>query len=365
MQKVFILLPILIFSAPRLLYPDELSMVTRSLIQFDKRFGSSVIWHAGDDDPLYLNNARQFSIVVPEYEMKFVHLQKKRTVYDYRLPDSLVHFFSTNGIPVRGHTLAWANYACPTWLLDNIHHPDTVCAILKDHITTTVRHYNGKLYCWDVVNEAFDDYTGAIRKNVYSDAMGAAYIDSAFTWARSEDSTVKLFYNDYYSNCHRTRYQQKLVKTHALLSRLKKNNIPVDGIGIQMHLNIDYPFNYDFYETYLDSFALLDLEIHFTEVDVGIDTPFTVKKLEQQASVYGAVMKLFLTTPACKAFVVWGFTDRYSWIPAQYNGIKGAACLLDTNYVPKTALDSINGVIGLAEAYLTVKPKNIRVMNVN
>jgi endo-1,4-beta-xylanase len=37
---------------------------------------------------------------------------------------------------------------------------------------------------------------------------------------------------------------------------------------------------------------------------------------------------------------VWGFTDRYSWIPASQPGY-GAGTLLDDNLDPKPAYDAV------------------------
>lgn len=62
-----------------------------------------------------------------------------------------------------------ANLTDPTELMD----------VLSAHITDEVTHFKGKLYCWDVVNEIFDD-EGNMRSTQYYDTVGESYIADAF-----------------------------------------------------------------------------------------------------------------------------------------------------------------------------------------
>ena len=47
-----------------------------------------------------------------------------------------------------------------------------------------------------------------------------------------------------------------------------------------------------------------------------------------------------LSNPALKAFVLWGFTDRYSWIPKK-TGNADAPLPFDEYYQPKPAYEAL------------------------
>jgi endo-1,4-beta-xylanase len=52
------------------------------------------------------------------------------------------------------------------------------------------------------------------------------------------------------------------------------------------------------------------------------------------------VLTACLEAPNCHTFNVWGFTDRYSWIPDAIPGF-GAATLMDEDLQPKPAFDAV------------------------
>lgn len=64
---------------------------------------------------------------------------------------------------------------------------------LKKHIYTVVGRYKGKIYAWDVVNEAIDETQpdGYRRSNWYK-ICGPEYIEKAFIWAHEADPQAKL-----------------------------------------------------------------------------------------------------------------------------------------------------------------------------
>ena len=54
-----------------------------------------------------------------------------------------------------------------------------------------------------------------------------------------------------------------------------------------------------------------------------------------------------LLTEHCPSFTVWGFTDKYSWVPGVFTG-EGAANILDENYNAKPAYDALRRDLTLA-----------------
>jgi endo-1,4-beta-xylanase len=51
-----------------------------------------------------------------------------------------------------------------------------------------------------------------------------------------------------------------------------------------------------------------------------------------------------LKAPNCTAFVTWGFSDRYSWIP-HFTGNPDSPLPFDENYRPKPAYEAMTEVL--------------------
>jgi hypothetical protein len=94
--------------------------------------------------------------------------------------------------------------------------------------------------------------------------------------------------------------------------------VPVDGFSVQGHLSTRYGFPATLQQN-LQRFDDLGLETAITEVDVRMDVPAgqqpTWEQLERQATDYRRALEACLGVEDCTSFTIWGFTDRYSWVP--------------------------------------------------
>jgi len=291
----------------------------------------------------YTTLGKEFDMVVPGNFMKWGPLRQagRFAPYNYQWGDSLVAYAAAHGLKVRGHNLAWYQQN-PTWLTNGSFPADTLLAILADHITNVVGHYKGKIYAWDVVNEALND-DGSLRSNPPWGALGQAYIDLAFKTARAADPNALLFYNDY--NLEYPGAKQD--SAFALLSRLKAAGVPVDGIGFQGHIQINADGSGDPGKQSLIStfsrFAALGLKIEITELDVRVQTTAgnpTTAALLAQNQTYSDIVSACLAVSACDAIVVWGITDSESWIPGTFPGW-GQALLFDGSYNKKATYNAV------------------------
>ena len=68
--------------------------------------------------------------------------------------------------------------------------------ILRNHIAIVAQHYSGKVWAWDVVNEAFNA-DGTMRSTIWYDApgiglagQGTAYIEQALGWAHTQSQAL-------------------------------------------------------------------------------------------------------------------------------------------------------------------------------
>ena len=304
----------------------------------------------------------EFSQLEPENEMKFALIHPRPDSdpqpYSFRGADELVAFAESRHIVVRGHTLVWHRQV-PAWLTARAQPPTQVAPaelgdILHKHIQTVVGHYAGKVYAWDVVNEAFND-DGTMRETLWYDlpgighaGEGTKYIEQALRWTRAADPRAKLFYNDYDSEV----INPKSDAIYAMASDFKKRGVPLDGVGFQVHVDLafDNPAALSSFHKNLKRFAALGLEIQFTEIDVRLKDS-TPASLNAQAHLYSEITRACVEISACKAIQTWGFTDKHSWIPGFYPGM-GWALLWDADYKKKPSYAAI------MEALLATRPRS-------
>jgi endo-1,4-beta-xylanase len=294
--------------------------------------GTAVLSEPLINDAIYAEIlAREFNVLVAEDAMKFGAVHPDRNRFDFTDADKIANFATAHGMKLRGHTLVWGK-RLPRWLVEGSLSKHEVSAILKRHIQTVVRHYRGRVFAWDVVNEAVDDEGAGLRGTFWSKALGSDYIAQALTWARDADPRAKLFYNDYGGEA----LGAKSDAIYNLLRSLKGHGVPISGIGLQSHFALETPPKISDVTTNMKRLAALGLEIQVTEFDVRMAMPANDQKLQDQAQIYLDYLRTCLSIANCSAFLTWGFADKYSWIPFYFTG-QGAALPLDEGYKPKPA----------------------------
>ncbi|MFC7990365.1 endo-1,4-beta-xylanase [Streptomyces pilosus] len=287
--------------------------------------------------------ARQFSSVSPENQMKWDHIHPERDRYDFRQADAIVAFARHNKQVVRGHTLLWHSQN-PEWLEQGDFSKAELRAILREHITTVVGRYAGKIQQWDVANEIFDDQ-GELRTqdNIWIRELGPGIVADAFRWAHKADPRAKLFFNDY----NVEGVNAKSDAYHALVQNLLRQGVPVDGFSVQGHLSTRYGFPGDL-EDNLSRFDALGLETAVTELDVRMDLPETgeptAEQQRKQAEYYQRTLEACLAVDGCNSFTIWGFTDKYSWVPVFFEG-EGYANVMTGDYERKPAFYALRDTL--------------------
>jgi endo-1,4-beta-xylanase len=272
---------------------------------------------------------REFNIVTPENVMKWETVEPQQGVTDFNQGDALVRFARANHQSVRGHTLVWHSQL-PAWLTSGTFIPAELRDILRRHIFEEAGHFRGRIYAWDVVNEAFNE-DGTLRPTIWLNALGPGYIADAFRWAHQADPHAKLYYNDYNLESIGPKSDAAL----ALVAQLKAQHVPIDGVGFQGHLGIQYPYPGTFGDN-LERFAAAGVDVAITEADVRMVLPVTPEKLATQATYFGDMMRSCVAVRRCVSFTLWGFTDKYSWVPGFFDG-QGAATPFDEAFQPKPA----------------------------
>lgn len=277
----------------------------------------------------------EFNSLTAEYEMKqnIIHINENN--FSWWRSDSIVEYGIRNGMRIHGHALLWHN-SVPSWL-EHFQGTDAEFeAHIKDYIQTVVSRYKGKVASWDVVNEAFEDSGSDWRATVFRERIGEDYIEKCFQWAREADEDVLLFYNDFnlaYSS-------DKMDAVIEMVEDFKARNIPIDGVGMQMHIGYNYPSNNRIEEN-VEKLIATGLKIHFSELDIrtnisGWNNSLSSRRANQQAAKMQAVTEIYNQIPADQQFgmTFWGLRDNESWL-IHFHGNPEWALPFDEDYERK------------------------------
>lgn len=301
------------------------------------KIGTSVLIEPLREDAKYREIlAREFNILTPENAMKFGQLSRERNKYNFADADEIVAFAQAHQMQVHGHTLVWYRNL-PDWVKNGKWSREEAMNILKQHIYTVVKRYRGKVASWDVVNEAVEK-NGKLRDSIWLRTIGPDYIEMAFRWAHEADPNARLFYNDFKGE----ELGKKSDAIYKLVKELRQRNVPIHGVGFQMHTSIKKPPNSEAVSANIRRLGELGLEVRITEMDVqvnNVNKPMA-EKLAAQAKIYGEIADICLKAPNCNALTTWGLADRFSWIPEFFNR-PDAPLLFDNFYQPKPAHNAI------------------------
>ena len=294
----------------------------------------------------------QYNSVTPENDMKMGPIHPLEHRYNWRNADSIVNFAQRHGLLVRGHNLCWHEQA-PRWMFtDSLTGKQVTKEVLlqrlKDHIYTVVNRYKGKIYAWDVVNEAIDDdSTKFLRNSKWYEICGDDFIIKAFEYAHEADPKAVLFYNEY--NSERPEKRERIYK---LLKMLVDKKVPINAVGLQAHWSLYEPSNAELIKA-IEQYSSLGLKVQFTELDISIypwekerrplrpgeKGEYTAEIEQKQVAKYDDMFKIFRKyKKVVTGITFWNISDRSTWLdgyPVQ--GRKNFPLLFDQNYQRKKA----------------------------
>jgi len=318
---------------------------------------------------------RHFNALTPENEMKPSSLSSAKGSYNWTNADKFVNAAINSGFKVIGHTLLWHSQI-PAWQQNMATAGrDTALAAMKQYITDVMTHFKGRIYSWDVLNEAFpdsgistsSDWKSVIRSgkpndygtNPWYKAIGSDFVYEAYLAARLADPDAILYYNDYNTNdnARMTMIRNMVRDVNARFKAEYPNQtrLLIEGIGMQEHHNTDVQASS--VRSALTMFKELGVKVSVSEIDVlgqgwnafnsvgdgankqGQST-VTNNGLLLQATRYSEYMGVYMEfKDIIERISIWGVTDNLSWRSA------GLPLLFDSSGKAKPAYYKFVGAI--------------------
>lgn len=303
---------------------------------------------------------QHFNVATPENVMKSALLHPKWDTYDFSMGDKLIEYGKKHNIRINGHTLIWHSQL--PGFMRRIQDKDSIRTFFTDHIKTVASHYKGKVFSWDVVNEALNE-DGTLRNSVFLQKLGENYITDAFRLTQEASPDTELYYNDY-----NNEQPAKRAGCISIIKKIQASGVRIDGVGIQGHWHLGKIPLKDIEESILQ-YSALGIKVMITELDIevlprnfqGADVsqrmvnnaesnpypnglPDEVQK--QLADDYEALFRLFLKhKDKISRITFWGVNDGNSWLNNwPIRGRTNYPLLFDRNNQPKPAYFKVIGL---------------------
>lgn len=286
----------------------------------------------------------------PNWHFTDTDLRPSATTFNFSRVDQVVDFATKNHMAIQMHHYVWGEQKwLPDWLTKGSYNKQQLLDLIQNHIMTMGKRYSGKVAEWSVVNEAFTRQQHMYGlHDWWADHIGdssnpGGYIDQSFIWARQADPSSKLLLNDFNNEGINDTSNAMYDYVKGALAR----GIPIDGIGMQMHLDGTHPPVKDEVVSNMKRFGALGIKVYVTELDVNMND---VKANDEardkiQSSIYYEVMQACIESKVCPSFALLGITDKETW----YNYLPGTPdsrpLLFDKNYKPKPAFFSFRDAL--------------------
>jgi len=275
----------------------------------------------------------QFDIVTPGWCMKSLPVQPEEGVYRFEQADALVEYTSTHNLLICAHTLVW-HKSYPRWFFQDgeaFASRETILRRMETHIHTLAGRYRGKIFGWDVVNEAFDDEPEYLMDTPWASLVGDDFYLHAFAFARDADPDAQLYYNEWDLEKPTRRW-----KTLRLIDDLQSHGLRIDAVGIQGHWELDaIPFKE--IDRAITEFHAAGVQVNISELDIDVVLPRFIDDLSgdqvkeqigdpyadrcppeilsRLAEQYAELFRLFRHhSAAIDRVTLWDLHDGRSWL---------------------------------------------------
>lgn len=330
--------------------PDLPQPALRDLaLQHDIKLGNHAIANHLNDEAYTQILASQFNVALadntPNWYFTDGGLRPSATEYNWKGMDEVVGFAEANNMDIESHHYLWGEEKwLPDWLKQGDYTKAELYELMESHIMTVGQRYSGRIAQWTVVNEAFTRQQGLNGLNDWwaDNTGGIEYIDKAFVWARKADPHSELLLNDF----HNEGINETSDAMYDYIKGALKRGIPIDGVGMQMHIDGVHPPEKDEVIANMNRFSDLGIDVYVTEFDVNMNDvqADSGDKNDIQANIYYEMMRACIEADGCKQFSYLGITDDETWY--NYIGLEDPRPLMfDRDYNPKPAYFSVRDAL--------------------
>jgi endo-1,4-beta-xylanase len=272
---------------------------------------------------------KHFDSITSGNEMKWSWVENTKGSFNFGPADIEVGLAVCHSMRVRGHNLVWATGAqTPSYAFgDGTNSPANQAVVtdnIREHVQAEVTHFGDKVYAWDVVNEPLDpSQPDCLNHGPFYKVLGKSYIDIALQAAREfAPPGTKLFINDY-----STTDPNRLACLVRVVQDLQSRGIPIDAVGHEMHININYPTP-DAFEDTVRTVARLGVDQQVTEFDMSVynagdntsnyganggTVPLSI--IAQQGYLYEQYFRTFRRLKHhLSGVTIWGMADDDTWL---------------------------------------------------
>jgi endo-1,4-beta-xylanase len=281
-------------------------------------FGSAVRIEEAVKDQVFRNLLlRECDYFTPEVELKWDAVERSPGSFDFRSMDALTDFALTNNKQLRGHTLLW-HLSVPHWATSLLPEKGG-WSFLQRYLQAALSRYGNAIAEWNVINEPIETgyRTDGLRSSIFLQAFGVDYIARALWEARRLAPRAKLLINEFGLEYDLRVEHERRYHFLKLLDRLKRADVPLDGVGLQAHLDLSkgvMPANV--LGRFLKEIADLGLFIVISELDVK-EHDYVLPMDQRDSRVADETRRYLdvtLDQPAVRGLTTWGLSDRHSWL---------------------------------------------------
>ncbi|PSJ56233.1 endo-1,4-beta-xylanase [Pseudaminobacter soli (ex Li et al. 2025)] len=257
------------------------------------------------------------SSLTPEVSLKWGEVEPSKGRLEMAAMDEIAELARANGLKTYGHALLWHG-SVPLWaeamLRDG---PDW--QPVRNYFASVMPRYSDIIQHWDVVNEPIEtgDRDDGLRDNAFLRAFGRDYIERALDEARIFAPEGKLMINEYGLEYDNPVERDRRYLFLKLLEYLKSKNVPLDGVGLQAHLDLRKGMvSAKGIRDFLHEIKGLGLAVVITELDVK-EADYSISAERRDVAVADETrryLEVALDCPVVKGVTTWGLTDRYSWL---------------------------------------------------
>ena len=263
----------------------------------------------------YEQLCRECNYLAPGNEFNWANVEKTKDARGYAKLDQIAAFARERDVKMIGHTLLWY-HTIPKWLqeLDSA----GLVRAMDAYVSETVSRFRGRVARWDVVNEPIRVQDGAegLRRSLFTDRLGVDYIKQAFAFAKAADPQVSLCCNEFGFEYKKREDILKRAAFLKLLRRLRDDNVALDCVGLQSHLDASLVLDLDGMAGFVREIKSLGYKIAITELDV-IDAKLDADE-EVRDRLVARHVDDYLGCVTAEArpttITCWGFTDGHTWL---------------------------------------------------